>query len=764
MIQPEPQPTHPQRRRWRLDHLDPYLRQLRPGRRAWRGALWGSLAYAVVIIGLAGSALLTTAGVAVDVLLGLAAGALVTAALVGLSCLIRVLLRPIPAINLCVGLALLLVLSLLLALGALLGGPIVALLVLLVASLTGAGVATLAARRPRSTVQRGIAIAGVIVGLAATLYGALWFAGEGFEREPPVNALALGTMPPATLAAPDPSLPGPHPVAMLTYGSGTDLRRSEYATDVDLVSRTVDGTPFLESWRGLRATLREAYWGFGPDALPLNARVWYPADLIENPEVPVLPLVLMVHGNALMEKPSDAGYDYLGELFASRGYIALSIDENFLNLSLARGLDLPDSTDARAWLLLEHLRLWQEWHASPDHLFSGRVDLDRVAMIGHSRGGEAVAVAALFNGYTHYPDDATVSFDYGFGIRAIAAIAPVDGQYQPAGAATPLENLNYFVIHGAQDNDVQSYMGLDPYYRLRFTDENDWFKAGLYVYGANHGQFNTEWGRYDVPDVMGGFLNVRTLMPAEEQRQLARVYLSAFVEATLGGRDEYRELFRDPRAGAAWLPETVYMSQYADSDITWIANHQEDLNPGTTTLPGGSQRGIDLLIWRQQPLRLRLSPADTHAVLLGWDRAQGRDPHYLITLPDDWRPDPDGVLTLTVAEANQPLPVPDSGQPTEGRAPLDFTIELVDGAGRVASLPLSAIAPVQPPIEGPRRKAPLFDLRPASEPIPQTYWLPIDQVVAGAPEFTMSDIAEIRFRFDQSPAGVIYLNDVGFGR
>ena len=37
--------------------------------------------------------------------------------------------------------------------------------------------------------------------------------------------------------------------------------------------------------------------------------------------------------------------------------------------------------------------------------FHGKVDLDRIALIGHSRGGEAVAIAALFNRLPFYPDD-----------------------------------------------------------------------------------------------------------------------------------------------------------------------------------------------------------------------------------------------------------------------------------------------------------------------------------------------------------------------
>ena len=45
------------------------------------------------------------------------------------------------------------------------------------------------------------------------------------------------------------------------------------------------------------------------------------------------PLVLIVHGNHLMNDYSDPGYEYLGRSLASKGYIFVSVDENFLNFS-----------------------------------------------------------------------------------------------------------------------------------------------------------------------------------------------------------------------------------------------------------------------------------------------------------------------------------------------------------------------------------------------------------------------------------------------
>ena len=122
------------------------------------------------------------------------------------------------------------------------------------------------------------------------------------------------------------------------------------------------------------------------------------------------------------------GYGYLGELLASRGFILVSVDENFINGNL-RG-----ESDGRAWLLLKHLEDWKRWNDSSAGPFSHKVDMHNIAIMGHSRGGEAVGIAAAFNRLSHYPDDANVKFNFNFDIKSVFAIAPVDGQYKPAGA------------------------------------------------------------------------------------------------------------------------------------------------------------------------------------------------------------------------------------------------------------------------------------------------------------------------------------------
>lgn len=160
---------------------------------------------------------------------------------------------------------------------------------------------------------------------------------------------------------------------VFTYGSGSD-RREEFGEDALLVSGTADASSLLPSWTWIKSL----YWGFDPSRLPLNGTVWLP-----DGQEPA-PLALLVHGNHLAEQDSDKGYAYLGELLASRGYAAVSVDENFLNYSVWS--DIPeDDMRLRSWLLLRHLEQLARWAEQPDNPFHGRIDLSRTALIGHSR-------------------------------------------------------------------------------------------------------------------------------------------------------------------------------------------------------------------------------------------------------------------------------------------------------------------------------------------------------------------------------------------
>jgi hypothetical protein len=478
---------------------------------------------------------------------------------------------------------------------------------------------------------------------------------------------------------------------------------------------------------------------------------------------------------------SDPGYAYLGELLASRGFIVASVDENFLNDSLFDDALKPEAV--RGWLLLEHLKLWREWNQTTDNPFRHMVDLSRIALIGHSRGGEAAATAAAFNRMTFYPDDANIRFDYHFAIKAVVAIAPADGQYKPAGQHRWIEDVSYLTLQGAHDADVSSFRGSRQWDHVRYTQPGPWFKTEIYAYRANHGQFNTVWGRTDTERPLSWLLNLTPLMPGEEQRRISKTYIAAFLEATLRERREYLPLFQDWRVARLWLPDTLYVNRYQDASYMSLASFDEDADVSTTTAAGGHMAGENLSIWREGRIPWRQGDRDYNGVFLGWNRAQGAPvPTYTITLPEraaaKWQLGSHSTIELSIAALDQDAPLPDKrkdekdtkpeASKTRERESPDFTLELVASDGAIASAPVTRFAAIPPPLKVKFTKLDVLDSHAYEkdwEPVFQTVRVPLMafQSAGGATRFDLRKLNMLRLKFDRTAMAVICVSGIGFG-
>ena len=599
--------------------------------------------------------------------------------------------------------------------------------------------------------------AGALAGVAGVL---IW---DGPAEQPIPNAAAGPSPLVPPLALPDPAERGPYEVKTLTYGSGMDRHRPEFGAQVSLRTEPFDGSPLLPDWKGWART---RFWGFDAKRLPIQGRVYYP----DGPGP--FPLVLTVHGGHEMEDFSDPGYGYLGELLASRGIVFVSVDENFLNISLSDFLSVPDflldDLAVRSVLLLEHLRTWRGFNQDPAGLFYGKVDLERVALIGHSRGGEAVTLAASFNRLPYYPDDARVKFDYGFGLRAVVGLAPVNGNFKPGKEDTPLTGVSYLALHGSHDGDVQEFEGLRQWSRVRLDSDAFRIKAAVYVHGANHCQFNTVWGqgRHDDGGLRSRIHNLTPIRSPEDQRRVAQVYVSAFLEATLRDRWDYLPLFRDSRAGGAWLPAGIYLSRVATSADQVLCSYQEDLDLTSTTMPGGAISAANLTDWREQLVMLKWGDQATRAVFLGWNgkESPGAPPQYEIRFPDSVVTSATTQLVFDLADAKmEPSPRDPDREPSAAEAeqanprqPIDLTLEVVDDDGRAAQLPLSAVRALQPQLEARVIKLGFLDYDPNSDVVFQSYGFPLGTFQGIDP----TKARVVRFRFDRTPKGVVVLDQV----
>ncbi len=689
---------------------------------------------------------------------------------------------------------------------------------ILVFSLFGAGIAMFwKGHFHRLTVpKKVVSILGFALGIAGIGFLIYFGSLRGLEMDEQINAAKLTADKVSMIQAPSPSENGSFNITTFTYGSGKDLRREEFGEATTYQTESVDGRAFIDNWEKLGGWWREKYWGFDSKELPINARVWMPEG--KGP----FPLVLVVHGNHPMQDFSDPGYDYLGEFLASKGMILASVDENFINGSwtdLFGGLEKEN--DARGWLLLEHLRVWENWNKDSSHPLYGKADMEKIALMGHSRGGEAVGHAAMLNDLEYYPDDASVKLGYHFNIKGIVAIAPVDGQYKPGGSGTKFENVNYLSFHGAQDADVTSFAGSVQYERIKFTDSTYHFKSAVYISGANHGQFNTSWGDNDILATFKGILNRKQLMPVTEQEKVAKVYIGAFLEASLNNNEAYLPLFTDARKGKDWLPESIYLSQFEDSNTRILVDFDEDFEL-TSISSGGEADGKNLSVWREGEIDMEYSKKGSRAVFLGWNYEKlnegidtlwkdGAKPilpdsvlaSYSIRLDSmSGRPDSTSVLIFSLAESSESSNPKsggkwknekdsnsdeeneevenDSGQEETNEeevaekedeeaekkpeAPLDFTIILVDESGAEVNFLLSEFSHLQRQIKSRVLKIDFLDKKDHSENIFQTFSFDLEKLNSKNSNFSIDALREIRFQFDQSESGVIILDQLGFSK
>lgn len=403
---------------------------------------------------------------------------------------------------------------------------------------------------------------------------------------------------------------GPYTVETLSYGAGDSG---------SLPERRVNISRFAEN-DGLNGFMKEHYQGYSLDEVPLTGVIWYPK------EQSGCPTLFMVHGNHNWITDSYMGYEYLGTYLASHGYVVVSVDENACN-------GLSGENDGRAVLLLEHMDYILSCSRRKDSPLYQKINEDSLALAGHSRGGEAIAAAYLFNELNYYPDNGNRTFDYHFSIQSLIAIAPTCGQYLPSERDVELEDVNYMVLHGANDQDVSTFMGMEQYENVTFSGDRDCIKTSLYVAGANHGQFNSRWGIYDLPEPMNRALNIRNFISEQEQQQIASIFIHAFLEETLertGKTDSEqtfcRTLLTDYRRYEDFLPETLYIQSYQTSDLHVLCNFEEDARLETGTSPEVKIEADHVNSWREELLHFSDgNPRGNYAAVLKWEPGEGEE-------------------------------------------------------------------------------------------------------------------------------------------
>ncbi|KUO02849.1 hypothetical protein [Streptomyces caeruleatus] len=250
--------------------------------------------------------------------------------------------------------------------------------------------------------------------------------------------------------------------------------------------------------------------------------------------------------------PSHRGYLRDQRLLASQGYVTVSISANGIN---GQDWSAEDGgAQARSSLVRQHLARWAGWSAHPGTAPAAvrkapRANLSRVLLVGHSRGGEGVNRAAMDS---LYPPPASQDGYRGpvrWHIRGTVLIGPtVFGQ-------NPVPDVPSMTILPGCDGDVSDLQGEVYVDGTRQVSRGAALHSAVYMVGANHNYFNTEWtpGQAvapadddfwhdeEEPDPVCS-PGTRTRLTADQQHRAGATYIAAAARLFVAGDDRVRPL------------------------------------------------------------------------------------------------------------------------------------------------------------------------------------------------------------------------------
>jgi hypothetical protein len=214
------------------------------------------------------------------------------------------------------------------------------------------------------------------------------------------------------------------------------------------------------------------------------------------------PLIVLVHGNhgscdsgqnsagltCAQFKHNESGYAYLAENLATWGYTTFSLSQDQLmmrqdgnkgkgmhnrRMLIAATLDAITAAAGKAGLPADE-------HTTVGTALAGRLDLSRIGMMGHSRGGDAVT---NFIDYNRIRTDGPR-----YPISGVISLAPTDYERKaPYG-------MPYMTILPMCDGDVSNLMGARQFERGQTINADDPYpRIQVEHLGAIHNWYNTVW-------------------------------------------------------------------------------------------------------------------------------------------------------------------------------------------------------------------------------------------------------------------------------
>jgi hypothetical protein len=383
---------------------------------------------------------------------------------------------------------------------------------------------------------------------------------------------------------------------------------------------------------------------------------------------------------------------------ASHGYIVISISCNAINAGDASLAD--NGMNARGELVQYHLRLWDTintvGHAPFGTMFVGKLNMQNIGTMGHSRGGEGVIFNALLNRSLGSP----------YGIKAIITLAPVDFKRKVLNGI-PILNIAPYC-----DGDVSNIQGVRYYDDSRYSDSTDeTARYSVLMMGANHNFYNTVWtpGSYiaggaddwtysgsNTEGYCGRGASTNKRFDSTKQKAAYNAYASAFYRIYMAGEHQFEPILetRDliPPASSMLDTSNVFVSYHPGRTDRRDINREDTVHADTVNtlnaavnhaglvtegICGGgyTMPSCTIATTTQEPHRGTATVKGLGQMGIRWDNATDAYENDIPAAYQDLR----FVNSLQFRTALK-FPECSVGQH------LSFTVQLMDSAGAVASV------------------------------------------------------------------------------
>jgi hypothetical protein len=272
---------------------------------------------------------------------------------------------------------------------------------------------------------------------------------------------------------------------------------------------------------------------------------------------------------------------------------------------------------------------------------------------------------------------------------------------------------------------------------------------------------------------MSWLLNTYPLLSGEDQRTTAKVFISAFAEATLKGNQDYLSLFTNVHHGGDWLPENYYLTHFAQAGDQVLQNFEEDINLYSAR-DSGSIQTEKLVIFREENLLSRDEESQqNNALVLGWDNtgqsAGNPSASYRLMWPDSILKIKDSIshflISLAPGDFEELENISSDQEAERPEQTLDVTIRLTDSAGASVELMVSEVKAIAPPL-----RSRFLKVASISEDMIGNDWevqlqdfaLPIADFKVLNGDFDIQSLQSVQLILDQTAYGVLVIDDIGF--